>query len=349
MKSYSERHVSFGVDVFQGLWKLQFLHPFFYADTKRVVTVYVVPPNSDYKDQKYNGYEVVKAGPHLIEVMTQLIPMIRNYPYRWELEGTKLDSFGYDLISEMSSNSEAVNEIDFTDIAFAEIKRYYDFTEAIALPEVVSEDEIVQRDGAMVKLEIDLEKAQWTNQVSFDFFTAYPIEIVSVMYQEDTLKYSAVYEIPLKTVQYSASSLSILFPSVFAKKFIIILAQSTYTVSNTASLGIVSTVDKNNVETLSINLSNYLDVSYDEIWGKQEVAYQSARINNSASNKATVKKDTVEWRPQYQAARNKADEDMKTYEQKLKEYQAAESQYKKEMEEYVKYQQDLAAWQSKWG
>lgn len=350
--SYIERHVSFGVDQFEGLWKLSFLHPFFYADTKRVITVYIIPPNSDFEGAEYNGIEVVDAGPNLVQVMTKLLPMIQNYPYRWELEGKKLDTFGYDLTSGLQKNGENVSSIDFTDIAFAEINRYYDFAEAVALPEVVTEEETIVRDAGLVKLDIVLEKAQWANQISFDFFTSYPIEIASVIYQEDTMKYSASYELPLESVQSSASSVSILFPSVFAKKFTVVLAQPTYTVA-TSNQSLTTAIIPPGVdideETLSISMNNYLDPTYDMLWGEDEVEYQKQKMEASALTKGAIIVNSSEWRPDYKAARAKADAQMVQYEQRLQEYQEAESKYKKDMEEYVRYQQQLADWYNKWG
>jgi hypothetical protein len=361
MSSYIERHISFGVDEFEGLWKLSFLHPFFYADTKRVVTVYVVPPNSDYNDSEYNGIEVAAAGENMIAVMTEILPRIQKYPYRWELEGKKLDVFGYDLVSSMAKDSDTVGTIDFTDIAFAAIKSYYDFEEATPIPDVVIEDETITRNGALVKLGITLEKAQWANNISFDFFTNYPIEIASVMYQEDTQKYAAVYEIPLEGVQMSSTSLSLTFPSVFAKKFTIILAQSTCTISNASSssdandllmnLSQESQELSNNLSLLTYNLGVYLDTMFEELWTNDVIDWEKSQQELSAamSTSTPTASTSEDWRPEYQAARNKSDAQMQTYQQKLAEYQQAESKYKQDMEGYVKYQQQLADWYAKWG
>lgn len=358
MESYIDRHISFGVDEFEGLWKLQFLHPFFFTGTKRVVTVYLVPPNSDFKGSTYNGYEVVHGGPHIMELIGQLLPMIQHYPYRWELEGKKLDVFGYDLVSGMTKTSEAVGSIDFTDIAFAEINRYYNFVEAMTLPKVVVEGEKVQRDAAMVKLDVVLEKAQWTNQISFNYYTSHPIEIVSIVYQESTMKYSAAYEIALDTITIeNVSSVSILFPSVFAKKFTVVFAQPTYTIENISAESNLYDESKAeekykisvNLDALSITAANQLDETYDNIWGEESVAQARKKIESSMLTQSSASASEPEWRPEYQAARNESDKQMVVYEQKIREYQEAESKYKQDMQEYVRYQQQLADWYRKWG
>lgn len=363
MASYIERHISFGVDEFEGLWKLQFLHPFFAGDSKRIVTVYVVPPNSSYVESEYKGIEVVEAGPNLIQTIAQLLPTIVKYPYRWELNGKKLDSFGYDFETSMTKTGTTVGTIDLTEIAFAEVKRYYEFEEATMIPDIVIEDEQIIRDGALVKLGIKLEKAQSANQISFDFFTSYPIEIASIMYQEDTAKHSATYEIPLDKVQISASSLSITFPSVFAKYFVIILAQTTYTVTNTSSSSNQYSIlqlegsskkgkasDPDGLNLLAHNASVYLDEAYDQLWMEDTIAFEKEKTERNAyASKKNKTPLLPEWRPEYTEYRDKASAQMESYEQQLKEYEKQESKYKKDMEEYVRYQQQVSDWYGKWG
>ena len=360
MASYVEKHITFGVDEFEGLWKLQFLHPFFFGNAKRTVTVYIVPPNSDYSDSEYKGLEVVEAGPNILSTIAQLIPTIKKYPYRWQLNGKKLDSFGYDLVTEMTKGGANVGSVDFTEIAYEEVKRYYDFEETTTTADIVIEDEQIVRNGALVKLGITLEKAQWANQISFDFFTTYPVEVASIMYQEDTAKYASTFEIPLDTVQKSASSLSITFPSVFAKRFVVVLAQNTYTVSNASvaikKLSIEEVDEKEQVDTggidlLRYNTNTYLDETFDALWAEDTIAFQKNQIEASAlsSTQSVPSTSTTEWRTEYAAAKKASKQKMETYEEQLREYQEAETKYKKDMEEYVKYQQQLADWYGRWG
>jgi len=350
MSSYIERHLSFGVDEFEGLWKLQFLHPFFYGNEKQYVTVYMVPSNSDYTEAEYKGYEVVKMGANMTAVINKLIPRIQKYPYRWELEGKKLDAFGYDLVSEMAKGSDKVNEIDFTDIAFQEVSRYYSFTENVPAPDIVIETEEVEGNGAMVKLELTMEKAQWVNQISLDFFTEFPVEVKSLMYQEDTMKFAPTYEIHLDETASSSSSLSFGFPSVFAKRIIAILCQPTYTISN---------VNKTQTElkkeqvwdllsaSVSTNMENIL--GNEEEWKQNMISFSKADIERKGKTESARETTKQLWRPGYYESRSAHKKTMVDYNKRLQSYQEAESKYKKEMEAYVRYQKDLAEWYRKWG
>ena len=350
MDSYIERHLSFGVDEFEGLWRVQFLHPFFYGNEKQYVTVYVVPSNSDYTDSEYNGYEVVDMGENMNKVIDQLLPRIEKYPYRWELEGKKLDAFGYDLVCGLVKGSSLVNNIDFTDIAFEEINRYYTFTEPAPLPDIVIETEEVEGKGAMTKIGVTLEKAQWVNQLSFDFFSEYPVQVLSAMYQEDTMKYAPVYELDLGATTQSSSSLSFGFPSVFAKKFTFILCQSTYTISTTSK----STAEANKESLWDLvggSVGNVLSsiLADEQQWKEDLVSFTKQQLERKALSQGRVTNKQTEWRPAYATAKDSYDKKLADYEAQLEAYQEEQSKYKKEMEEYVRYQQDLASWYSKWG
>ena len=348
MPSYIEKHLSFGVDEFEGLWKVEFLHPFFFGNEKQYLTVYVVPPNSDYTQGEYKGFEVVKMGPNMEEVIKQLLPRIEKYPYRWELEGKKLDQFGYDLVCDMAKGSTRVGKIDFTDIAFQEVSRYYSFTDPLPRPDIVTEYEVVERYGGMVKVSVTLEKAQWVNHLSFDFFSEYPIEVASIMYQEDTMKYAPVYEINLGDVTTSSESLSFGFPSVFAKKFTFIFVQSTYTISNT-SLSRADQKTKDLWESMQYNVESYLSKLEEEQWAQDIQDYTRSEIERKAMTDTGSAGNVQEWRPEFYQTLAEGQERMEEYNEKLRKYQEAESKYKREMEEYSRYQNELADWYRKWG
>lgn len=341
MPSYVERHLSFGVDEFEGLWKVQFLHPFFFGNEKQYVSVYVIPPNSDFKGDTYNGLEVVEAGKNIINVMKQLLPRIEKYPYRWELEGRKLDQFGYDLVSGMSKGSDKVNSIDFTDIAFQEISRFYAFEQPRPRPDLVTEDEEVQGNGAMAKIQLTLEKSQWVNKVSFDFFSEYPVEVLALMYQEDTSKFSPVYEIPLEKTAISNSSLSFHFASVFAKRFTVIIQQPTYVLGK----GVVLPEQKAKEDMwntiLAKNISGYLAgldswVEQTRDWQESVASYTAQQIETKGLKEPLKNVTPEEWRPEYQQKKLE-------YEQKQNNTVPSTEQAsatKSEVRDYIKYKKE---------
>ena len=348
--SYIERGLSFGVDEFEDLWRVQFLHPYFFGDTKQYLTVYVVPSNSDFVGDTYKGSEVVKAGSLMMQVIDQLLPRIEKYPYRWELEGKKLDPFGYDLVCGMVKGGNKVLDLDFTDIAFQEVSRYYSFTDPTPKPDIVTETEEVDGDGAMVKLQVTLEKAQWVNKVAFDFFTEYPVQVLSLMYQEDTRKYAPVYEIALEKTALSSSSLSFHFPSVFAKRFTVIIQQPTYTIGR----GMVLPEQKQKEELwdylLSKTIAPYLESNVDtQAWQQQTQDYYGQLIETKGVKETPLPEVRQEWRPAYYQQQAAYEREILDYEEALRKEAEARKQYEKDMKEYVRYQNSLAEWHMQWG
>ncbi|MEX3713333.1 hypothetical protein ABFV99_13095 [Cytobacillus horneckiae] len=222
-KTYIEQHYTFSVSEFEGLWEMTFMHPF---NREEHVSIYVVAPNSYYEHATLKDIPIVEAGPRLSEVLNNLLFKIEYYPYSWGLSGKKIVSYGYDFESDYTGT--AITTIDLTAIAHKEVNEYFNFFSGLEV-NVVNESETVSGKGVMSKLRLDLDRAKEVNDLSLDFFTEYPIELLSLMYQGTD---GSVYEIPLSKSVQTNSSIHLHFSPVTAKTFFLIIKQESYTLIN---------------------------------------------------------------------------------------------------------------------
>lgn len=191
------------------------------------ISVYVIAPNSDYLEEDYKDKEIVEAGPRLTEVLQHLLYRIESYPFSWDFSGKKIVSYGYDFETDLSGTS--MSYIDLTEIAHKEVNEYYNFFSPLETG-VVGEEEKVNGKGIMAKLKITLNQPKNVNHLTIDYFTEYPIELLSLIYQSE--QNGPLYELPLSKAVQTTHSLVLHFPSVFAKIFYLIIKQETYTLSS---------------------------------------------------------------------------------------------------------------------
>ncbi|MGX5439894.1 hypothetical protein [Bacillus thuringiensis] len=220
---YIEQHYSLSVSEFEGLWEMTFMHPY---NRQEHFSIYLVAPNSDYEHAELDDRPIVEAGPRLTEVLKRLLYKIEYYPYSWDFAGKKIVSYGYDFETDFTGTS--LTYIDLTEIALKEVNEFYNFFSALET-DVVDETEKVSGKGVMAKLKITLDKPKTVNHLFIDFFTEYPIELLSLMYQVDQNEESTTYEIPLSRAVQTNGSIYLHFSPVFAKTFYLIIKQESYT------------------------------------------------------------------------------------------------------------------------
>lgn len=225
-KTYIEQHYNFSVSEFEGLWEMTFRDPY---NSIENVSVYVIAPNSIYQAEDYRDKVIVQAGPRLTSVLEKILYKIESYPFSWALSGKKIVSYGYDF--ETDFNSSSISYIDLTEIGLREVNEFYNFFSPLD-ERIVDVEEKVSGKGVLVKMDIDLNKPKHVNHLAIDFFTEYPIRMMTLMYQEDTKENSPFYEIPLSKMVESNDSIILHFSTVFAKRFRIIIQQESYTLQN---------------------------------------------------------------------------------------------------------------------
>lgn len=92
-----------------------------------------------------------------------------------------------------------------------------------------SAGQISTQDGAYIKFTITLEKQSLCSQISFKLFAKYPMEIISLKYEEDVETYHEPKELVQNATQRSSSTqIKIMFPNVLAKRFTVVFNQPNY-------------------------------------------------------------------------------------------------------------------------
>lgn len=224
--TYIEQHYSFSISSFEGLWEMTIMDPF---NRQEHMSIYVVAPNSDYNAESITDKPIVEAGERLTDVLNHLLYQIEYYPYSWDFSGKKIVTYGYDF--ETDYNGSNLTEIDLTEIAYKEVNEYYNFFSPLET-NAVSEAEKVSGKGVMAKLKITLNKAKHVNHLEIDYFTEYPIELMTLIYESEENNDATFYEIPLSKAVQSSSSLHLHFTPAFAKTFYLIMKQESYTLSS---------------------------------------------------------------------------------------------------------------------
>lgn len=225
--TYIEKHIELTITEYEGPWKILFLHP---NKANAYITAYLRASRADFNEMDYTDAPIIDAGDRLKEVLDYITNQIEYYPHSWELTGQKIVPYGYDF--EGVLNGDTISSLDLTDVAYEAVREHYNIFSPGSGTGIVDRSDTVSGKGVMVKLKIALDKPKYVNRLAIDFFTEYPMEILSFMYQTEEGETQPFYELSLSNVITTNSSLYLHFPRVYAKVFYIILKQETYTLLN---------------------------------------------------------------------------------------------------------------------
>lgn len=348
---YVEYALSFGVESYEGLWKIQFLHPY---DANLKVQAWVpLDPEDELIGETIDNIRVAEPGEKLTEVMKWLYDRITKYPYYWPKEGTYVDKFGYDFEVDMTDET-TVTKIEMTQIAYEVMKSDLN----IQPPDPTYDREVevgvekVGAGGALVKLTVTLDRSQPVSQLSITPFTKYPMELVSVMYEEDTETYYPKKEIAIpkgatknSLFTQTTESIRMQFPVVIAKRFTIILRQQN-TEKNTYLVNAENVSKKSMWDSIS---RREAEVTLDTTDGLETLA------GTNELNKLTGWDIYLNALSKYKTDLVKWNKDMIQYKHSLAEREAAlqakqveETRYAKALSEYrADYKKALEKYQTK--
>lgn len=225
--TYIEKHIELSISAYGGPWKIVFFHP---NQANTYLSVYLRASLADFDEANYSDAPIIDAGDRLKKVLDYITNQIESYPHSWGLTGQKIVPYGYDF--ECALDNSTVSSLDLTDVAYEAVCEYYNVFSPASGTDIVDESDTVSGKGVMAKLKIVLDKPKYINHLAIDFFTEYPMEILSFMYQTEEGDAQPFYELSLSNVVTTSSSLYLHFPRVYAKVFTIILKQETYTLLN---------------------------------------------------------------------------------------------------------------------
>ena len=375
---YVEYALSFGIQQREGLWRIEYLHP---EDANRKEQT-LIPMTADDPmiGKEVDDILVARPGEKLIEVMGWLYNRINRYPYYWPNEGTYVDKFGYDFIVEFYNGK--TSKIEITQVAYDILKEELGIQPPPpdADREVDVVNEIVEGGGVLVKLSITLAYAQPISEFSIAPFTKYPMELVSLMYEEDTETFHPKKEIVLSTAEdslvkfsQSTQSIRVQFPVVTAKRITFILRQQNHeknsyntseqqvnqallwnSVSQRTDSGVVTQVDTGTLTGWDIYLSELAKYQNELLnWQKevdlykQKMAEREEKLAEQAVIDAKYQDDLNTYRAEYNAA-------VEQYKTRILKYQdaqtteASKAKYGKNLKVYNDYMRNLEDWKNKW-
>lgn len=372
-----EYALSFGIQANDSLWKIELLNP---TDAGDKVSAWLPMTADDPQiGSKIENIGVASPGTRLVEVMGWLYNRITRYPYYWPYEGTYVDRFGYDFQIDYT-DSTTVSTVEISEIAYEIIKTALNVQppDTSSSVEVDIQNDTVPGGGVLVKMQITLAYAQPVSEISIDPFSKYPLELVSLMYEEDIKTYKPLKEITIpkdntetKNFTQTTQSIHFQFPVVTVNRFTIIFRQQnavkeTYLLNPdeltktelwdmiSERQAEVSLDNSDGLDTLSQTEIDKLD-GWD-IYMQQYTKFQQTFLNwqkqmNVYKQKLVDRQTKLHKQSAANASYTKAlDEWRQEYHAATKKYQQQVSNYKnaiaKYNSDYARYQQNLSAYNS---
>lgn len=370
-----EYALSFGVQAGDSLWKIELLDP---ADAGTKVQAWLPMTADDPQiGNKINNIQVARPGTKLIEVMGWLYNRITRYPYYWPYEGTYVDKFGYDFEIDYSS-PVTVTTVEISEIAYEIVKAALNIQppDAANTVNVDIQNDTVGAGGVLIKMQITLDRAQPVSELSILPFSKYPMELVSLMYEEDIKTYKPLKEIVMpkdntdtKNFTQTTSSIYFQFPVVTANRFTIIFRQQNATKESyllnpdqltktelwdmisqrQADLSIESldgldTLSQKEIDQLDgwdIYMQQYAKFQQDFLnWQEQMNIYKQKLVEREAKLQQKAAAD-AKYTSDLAEWRQEYNTAMQKYQTQVSNYQAAIAKYNSD---YARYQSNLTAY-----
>ena len=382
MASYVEYAISLGIFEREGMWRIQYVDPVD-AGVRRVA--YIPPSDKDGRiGKKIDGIPVAKPGPRMMQVLAWLQNQVTKYPYFWPYEGGPVDRYGYDF--EVTITNGDTQYVEITTIAYEIVRTRLDVKDPVPTEKTIEVDEYLPAGGAYVKLAVTLQAPQPVSEITITPFTVYPLEVVSVLYEEDIETYRPRKEIIFQQKpQPSTKTIVLTFPTIIAKRITIILCQKNYTINkyliresevhkkelwdkiSLREAEVTLDVNDNGLETVEESnimkwtgwdayLKAYEKYKKDlDEWKKAMEEYKKkmderlAKIKEAEEAEKNYNKAMSKWRAEYEQAKKKYNQKVKQYEDQLELYQRKKKEYEKQLAAYKRYLRELEEWKRKWG
>lgn len=227
---YIEKSLSLSKDGYENPWRFEYLHPY---DAQRKVVVYFEnqwnESGSTYKDKPVYG-----VGEELGYILEQLLPRIEKYPYYWEMENQKINPIGYDFYTDQAVEGQSNGMIEIVDASKVILWEKLRISPRVGqLIEPITHLEEVEGQF-LVKFQLTLEKSGPVNEIDLNLHTIKPVELASLVYEEDTGRYVVPKEINITGLEIKSSTegMQIRLPEpIYAKRFTFVLRQNEPTIN----------------------------------------------------------------------------------------------------------------------
>jgi hypothetical protein len=369
--------ISLGIEERDGLWKIRYVNA---LESASVQSAYLpIDPTDSRVGTKIDGIFVAEPGPRLVKVLGWLYERIEKYPYYWPWEGTYVDKFGYDF--EVTKTNDKTTDVEITSVAYDIVASKIEVKTPDPQDKTIEVEEILEPGGAYVKFTVTLNQPSPVSQITVSPFAPYPLEIVSIQYEEDIETFHPKKELILKDKKTSSSqSMTFSFSPITAKRFTIIMRQKNYTkntylvrgkeVENKELWDKISAREVDVTLNLTDNLETveekditkwtgwdiYLQAQkkyYEDLaqWKRDlaEYNYYQAKLQEKRQAEATYNKQMSHYRSEYKKATERYNNAYKAWQGRVAADKKAQSAYEKELKLYNKELAALRDWQKRWG
>lgn len=376
--------ISLGVTERDGLWKIQYVNP---MESASVQSAYLTMDPTDSRiGSKVDGIFVAESGERLAQVIQWLYTRIEKYPYHWPWEGTYVDKFGYDF--EVTKSGEKITDIEITQVAYDIVRNRIEVVLPGAEATTMEMQELLPPGGAYVKFQVTLNQPSPVSEITISPFAPYPLEVVSLQYEEDIETFHPKKELDLvrakKKAQndslYRAQSMTFSFSPIMAKRFTIIMKQKNYKkntylirgkeINNKELWDKISARELDVTLDLTDNLETveekditkwtgwdiYLEAQkkyYEDLaqWKRDlaEYNYYKAKLAEKKREEQKYDKALSHYRSEYKKATEKYNKAYQAWQNQVASDKKAESKYKEELRLYNKELSALRDWEKKWG
>lgn len=172
-------------------------------------------------EMRYKNKPLLKVNTDTYEVLKLIFNSITSYPWVWELNGEKLDVYGYDMYING-------NVLQFSPSALKAVQEHVGYEPENVLETIYSQPKFAYAPH-LTKLSIELEKTSTISELSFQLHSIHPVKIAGIIYETTLSGEGQPMELNLEEldVQQSNQEIVILFGKpIVVKRLTITLAQN---------------------------------------------------------------------------------------------------------------------------
>lgn len=191
-----------------------------YLDSIDVLVDYLPDGKIWLDTMSFQDKKLLKVDKDSFKVLEIIFQSIESYPYTWDLNGVKLDTFGFDVYLEG-------NNFSFSPTALKRVQDHIGYKPDSVLEEIYSQPEFVYSPH-LTKLSIEFEKTSVFSEFAIQLHSVYPVRIASFVYESSLNGSGQVKKINLEALEIEQSNEHIVISfgeAIVAKRVTLVLAQ----------------------------------------------------------------------------------------------------------------------------
>ena len=169
---------------------------------------------------RYKNNQLMVPDESMFEILKTLLASIESYPWSWDLNGEKLDYYGFDL-------TVIGNRIRFSPTALKAVQDYLGYEPEQTLETIYSQPKFAHAPH-LTKLSIELEKTSIISEFLIQLHSVNPVRLAAFIYESSLSGEGHPIEINLSELEVSQSNESLIVnlgKPIVVKRLTITLAQ----------------------------------------------------------------------------------------------------------------------------